>query len=164
MENPNARRVSKGDIVKTIDNYGYYKVCIHNKPYLAHRIIWLYVYGYIPENGLDHIDRNPANNRITNLREASKQCNARNSKISSNNSSGITGVRFNKRKLCWTADIMVNYKNYRLGSFADYIEAAATRLAAEQCLDWPDCDTKSTSGQCIKNWLNKINTDNITGN
>ena len=51
--------------------HGYTIVQVDNKQYKSHRLIWLWHNGYFPENNLDHIDQNRANNKIENLREAS---------------------------------------------------------------------------------------------
>jgi len=132
---------------------GYYHVRVYGKIYGVHRIIWLYVYGYLPENDIDHIDRNRANNKISNLREVSRQCNQRNTGLQSNNKSGVTGISFKPLHFAWTASIKVNGKHYSLGIYTDYIEAVCTRLAAEECLGWPDCNVNSPAYQFIKSWL-----------
>lgn len=46
----------------------------------------------------DHINRNELDNRKENLREASPQQNVFNSSIAKNNTSGITGVHYDKKK------------------------------------------------------------------
>lgn len=75
----------------------------------AHRLAWLYIHGYFPEYGIDHKDRVTYHNWIDNLREATQQCNMRNTANSKNNTSGIKGVSFNKKRNKWSAYIMVNY-------------------------------------------------------
>ena len=58
---------------------GEYKyVKIKNKLLSLHRLVWIYNKGYDPENQIDHIDRNPHNNKIENLREVSQSCNKKN--------------------------------------------------------------------------------------
>lgn len=145
-------RSKKGASINTKSN-GYYLVRIYGKKYGVHRIIWLYVYGYFPENEIDHIDRNGINNKLSNLREVSRQCNMRNTGLSINNKSGVTGVRFNKSCNAWAAAITVNKDSYYLGIYYDFTEAACARLAAEQCLDWHKCDTNSTAYQHVKSFL-----------
>ena len=142
----------KGAPAKTKSN-GYYVVSVYGKIYGVHRIIWLYVYGYLPENDIDHIDRDKLNNKINNLREVSRQCNQRNVGLCIKNKSGVTGVHFNRLHFSWTASIRVNNKHYYLGSYIDFIEAVCMRLAAEQCLDWPNCNSNSTAYQLVKSWL-----------
>src|SRR5690348_14306740 len=66
------------------------------KGYLAHRLAWFYTYGEWPKNLIDHIDMNPANNAISNLREATHSTNKANRRAPANNSTGFKGVSFNK--------------------------------------------------------------------
>lgn len=64
---------------------------------LAHRVIWVLVHGSIdPTLDIDHIDGNPFNNRIDNLRLVEKKLNQRNRKKMKNNITGVTGVGFHR--------------------------------------------------------------------
>lgn len=49
---------------------GYIRIKVHPSLQYAHRLAWLYVYGYFPEHGTDHINGIKTDNRIANLREA----------------------------------------------------------------------------------------------
>jgi len=133
---------------------GYLGTSINNKRYLNHRLIWLYYYGYFPENGIDHIDRDRLNNRIENLREVSQSCNLRNAKTLSNNTSGVKGVCWNKNRGQWQSGIVVNNKNINLGKYNCFTEAVAHRLAAEQYLNWHWCDSSSPASIYIQNYVN----------
>jgi len=144
-------RVKGGDVAGCLDNAtGYIRIGINGGYCLAHRLVWLFVYGYFPEHGLDHINRNKTDNRIENLREASQQCNLRNCKIHKNNKSGVKGVSWHSDRAKWRVAICVNKKNSQLGYFDDFYEAVCHRLAAEQCLNWPDCDKSSSAFKYIK--------------
>ena len=59
---------------------GYIVITFKGKQYPAHRLIWLFHNGFLPENGihLDHINRQKDDNRIENLRMVTSQCNQRN--------------------------------------------------------------------------------------
>ena len=59
----------------------------------AHRLAFLYMWGYIPNGEIDHIDHDPTNNTWTNLRVVDHPENGKNQKKYKNNSSGVTGVR-----------------------------------------------------------------------
>lgn len=70
----------KGSIAGSIDpSTGYIKISVDNKSYRAHRLAWFYVYKRWPNDQVDHIDRNRANNAIENLREVDNRENQNNS-------------------------------------------------------------------------------------
>jgi len=102
---------------------GYGTVKINNKNYKQHRIIFLYHHGYLPK-ALDHIDRNKLNNKIENLRPATKNGNNHNVGLSSHNTSGYKGVYFHKPRKKWRAMIKINRKQIAIGRFDTKEEAA----------------------------------------
>ena len=141
-----------GKIAGTKDALGYQTIGISGKTYKAHRLAWLYMEGYFPNNiDIDHIDHNPANNKFKNLRLASRQCNMRNS--CSNNKNNIKGVSWIPKAKRWRVNIGINIKTIYLGSFIDFDEAVCLRLAAEQCLSWSGCDSSSPAYKYVKNML-----------
>lgn len=103
---------------------GYINIALDLKRYQAHRLVWLYNYGVFPEGDLDHINRNRADNRLSNLREATRTQNLRNSSIRSNNTSGYKGVTWVSEKGKWRAQIFNSYKIHHLGYFDDIEKAA----------------------------------------
>lgn len=123
---------------------------INSKPYYAHRLARFYVDGYMSENVIDHKDRVPYHNWISNLREVSGQCNQRNTKSRKDNTSGVKGVYADKYSGKWTAAVRVNNKSKYLGIHKDFDEAVCHRLAAEQCLDWEGCDSNSPAYLYVK--------------
>jgi len=128
------RKVGKAISAKlSVD--GYSRVMLGNTAYLAHRLAWLYIYGYMP-NFIDHIDGNRSNNIITNLREVTSQENQRNLTIASNNTSGATGVSFNKERSKWEAKIQVDGKTINLGRFSDIGDAILARKQGEVKYDF----------------------------
>ena len=129
---------------------GYIRIMIDRTYYFAHRLAWLYVHGHHPENILDHIDRNPGNNRIDNLREISYSCNTRNCGNHTNNSSGVKGVYWFDRTGKWYAQVHVGHRKYHLGLYDDFDDAVCARLAAEQCLNWSGCDSSSPAYRYVK--------------
>ena len=152
----------KGMIINSTDCSGYYRVGIDGVNVQLHRVIWLWWYGSWPENLIDHIDRNVKNNAINNLREASHSCNMRNSKTSTRNKSGIKGVRFDHCTDKWIASILKpkdtnsESKTVELIYSSDITEAAAYRLAAEQCLNWSGCDSSSSAYQHIQKYIHRL--------
>lgn len=96
------------------DGYGH--INIKNKFYKTHRLIFVYHYGYFPEQ-VDHINGNRLDNRIENLRACTSQENRWNSKTPITNNSGVKGVGFYPRFNKWRARCTFNKKYYFLGYF-----------------------------------------------
>lgn len=140
-----SKRAKVGKIAGYKNWCGYYVVSLHGVKYRAHRIIWLLAHGYWPENYIDHIDGNTGNNSIENLREVSQQCNLRNCKVSKNNTSGVSGVSFNKTLGYWTASIKNMYVDDHLGYFKTKIDAVKARYNAELKHGWPVCAKTSSA-------------------
>jgi hypothetical protein len=89
--------------------------------YKAHRVIWLLMTGKWPDHQIDHEDRDASNNRWKNLREATPLQNANNRSLHRNNTSGTTGVYWDKRCQRWK--VSLRRKHY--GYFATKEEAVA---------------------------------------
>jgi hypothetical protein len=109
-----------------------YYVCVSYFRLQTARIIYAIYHGIDPgEMDIDHIDGNPLNNFISNLRLASRMQNGWNRRNKSNNKSGYSGVFFCNQKRKWCARIVVNKKMIHLG-FVDCLDdAIAKRKAAE---------------------------------
>ena len=112
---------------------GYIHVKIKAKCFKAHRLVFLYHYGYLPEC-VDHIDGDKANNKIENLRAATKEENCRNQKIRSTNKSGCKGVRWNSLSKKWQVGICKNYKNIHLGMYEDLELASLVAVEATELI------------------------------
>ena len=130
-------RVKIGDVAGSINSRGYLLITVLGRPFHAHRLAWLYVYGEWPKLTIDHINRNKADNRITNLRDVSTKQNGQNASKRSDNTSGHTGVYLVKRTSRWQASIAHNQKHIHLGFFTTIEDAIAARKAAEK-LYWAD--------------------------
>jgi len=107
----------------------YLRVVIDYKSYLVHRVIWFMTYGDWPET-IDHENKDKTDNRISNLRSVTQQENTKNCGMGTNNTSGFTGVYWNKNNKKWIANICVDRKTKYLGSFKLIDEAIARRKAA----------------------------------
>lgn len=82
---------------------------------------------------VDHIKtENKFDNRKSNLREVTVSQNGMNSKLNKNNTSGVTGVSWNKQKNKWNAYIMIDRKKYNLGYFDVFVDAVKVRKEAEE--------------------------------
>jgi len=112
------------------DSAGYICVRVNYKTFKAHRLIWLYVYGEWPKGEIDHINGIKDDNRIENLRDVSKSINQRNSKMRKNNTSGITGVIWDKANSKWLPLIHFDGKPKYLGRFDCKYKAASVRHLA----------------------------------
>ena len=91
---------------------------IDGKYYKNHRLIFLWNYGFLPKY-IDHINGNPADNRIENLRAASLSQNQFNRKKSSTSTTGCKNVFFNKKDKKWVVKIRVNGTRKHLGTFSN---------------------------------------------
>lgn len=112
---------------------GYISIRIDNKLYLAHRLAWLYVYGYFPKNHTDHINNIRDDNRICNLREATAAENLQNYPATRKNSkTGMIGVSKKRKK--YRARLMLNRKEIYLGVFDTPEEAQAAYISAKEKL------------------------------
>ena len=132
-----ANRVKTGEVTGSPDGGGYLRIQLQSRLYKAHRLAWLYTYGEWPSLDIDHINRNKADNRISNLREVSHKQNHQNRSKPSNNTSGHPGVSWLKQSSKWRAKITHNHKLIHLGCFTTLEEAVSARKAAEK-LYWAD--------------------------
>lgn len=80
------------------DRTGYTRIMIAGKMYLAHRIVWLIHYKAWPEKTLDHINGDPRDNRIENLRDISHSSNMRAGIAKKDNNTHSRGISFNSRQ------------------------------------------------------------------
>ena len=116
-----------GNIAGSLENTGYISIRIGTKAYLAHRLAWFYCFKEWPENSIDHIDRDKTNNSLDNLRDITQVWNRG---INKNNTSGYVGVYLHKGK--WVAEIIINKKKHRLGTFNSPEEASSAYKLIEK--------------------------------
>lgn len=95
----------------------------------AHRLAWFITHGAMPFGEIDHINQDKSDNRITNLRDVSREMNQRNGTRKGNNTSGVPGVIWNKQRKKWCAQASVNGKHRHIGMFDSLEEAAKARKA-----------------------------------
>ena len=95
---------------------------------LAHRVVWLIHYGRWPADQVDDINGIKTDNRIENLREATRSENLRNTSAYSNNTSGYKGVSFHKSNGKWRAIITLNGKRHQSKGFDKPEDAYAAYL------------------------------------
>jgi hypothetical protein len=95
----------------------YWGITIHGRTYPAHQLAWYYMTGAWGRPIIDHRDRNPSNNRWTNLRRATLSQNNANRCRPRHNTSGFKGVSLCRRSGKWRAGISKNGQNISLGTF-----------------------------------------------
>ena len=104
---------------------GYVQIRVFGVLILAHQIGWFLTHGSLPDNDLDHRNRVRNDNRLSNLRPATRSENVGNSTLRKDNTSGFRGVSWHKTKESWWANICINKQIKRLGFYEDIRHAAA---------------------------------------
>ncbi len=135
------------DIVYIEINTGIFAMCDLKYLDIVKNKRWSISYGYIlnngkfmhhilfgtPDNGLvaDHINRNKLDNRETNIRFVTQTINNRNRNILSNNTSGFSGIRFEKDRSLYRVCIGLNGKSKYIGRYKTIEDALIARKSAE---------------------------------
>lgn len=134
-----SKKVPPGSVAGGVNKvHGYNQIKVDGIKLPAHRLAWLYVHGYWP-NQIDHINGARADNRLSNLRDVTPQVNAQNvhKPRRDNKKSGLLGVGFgNKHRgpKKWTARVTVEGRRVLIGYFYTPEEAHAAYLSAKRRL------------------------------
>lgn len=123
-ENPPTNNNKNGYLNSTYKSVSIHGIVMHKENYRKEK--------YKNDFVIDHIDGNVLNNRKQNLRICTNQQNLMNCKLSSNNTTGYTGISYDKKYNKWDAHIMIDRKNIHLGRFANIEDATKARLKAEE--------------------------------
>jgi hypothetical protein len=124
--------IKVGQVAGKTDKRGYSQIGIGRRNYMAHRLAWLHVHGTWPPNQIDHINGNPADNRISNLRLATASQNIANSRLHCDSTSGLKGICFVKKQKRWAARIQRDGRRRYVGFFDTAEEAHAAYCHAAQ--------------------------------
>ena len=125
------RGMRSGTIAGSFDDRKYVIIRIDKIRYYAHRLAFLHMNGLIPPNHVDHINRNKSNNRFSNLRMVTCSENLQNLSIDSRNTTGITGVCFDKIRGKWKSYIGYNNILINIGRYDSLLDAICSRKSAE---------------------------------
>lgn len=127
-----SRSTKIGSRAGTLDRHGYVLICIGRVRFLAHRLAWFMERGAWPENDIDHINGVPSDNRLCNLRPATRGENLQNQRRAhSHNQSRLMGAFRVGGASTFMARIVVDGKKIRLGNFATAEEAHAAYMTAK---------------------------------
>lgn len=118
--------VHAGDVAGTPNAGGYMQVQLGGRRYMLHRLAWFIHYGEWPVAYLDHINRNPSDNRIANLRPADSRLNQANRIAYGKFKKGVSLTKVGTFK----AAISDHGRFKHLGTFQTEIEAAAAYAEA----------------------------------
>jgi hypothetical protein len=112
-----------GDVAGTVGPKGYRVICVKGELVRASRLAWTLAHnGVWPKEEIDHINGLKDDNRLANLREATRQENCFNAPTRAGKS-GLKGVTHRKGYARWSAAITVRGKSYFLGEFTSPEEA-----------------------------------------
>lgn len=100
----------------------------------VHRVVWLHQQGDWPSGVIDHIDGDPLNNRIENLRDVPQAVNSQNQRRArvDNRSTGVLGAYLRKDTGRYTSRIKVKGRYLSLGQFDTLEEAHEAYIAAKR--------------------------------
>lgn len=131
----NNRGCHIGDVAGSLHGTGYINIYLDGKNYTAGRLAWMYMTGEWPRYDIDHVNGVKNDNRWHNLRDVSEHTNMQNERnVRKNNQSGFMGVHFRKERQKWVAQIRVDNKAIRLGSFDNPADAERAYLDAKRKL------------------------------
>ncbi|WP_096978476.1 HNH endonuclease signature motif containing protein [Escherichia coli] len=133
-------KVKIGSIAGHLDHDGYISVKLHKHTHPAHCIIWEMHNGPIPVGyEVDHLDHIRSNNKLNNLRLVTRKENQRNQKLHKRNTSGFSGIYWEKAINKWRVRIMGNNgKSLSFGCFNNKDDAIAARNKAYADLGYHD--------------------------
>lgn len=122
-------KVPAGAIAGFLSGQGYRIIRVCGAQTQAHRLAWLLHYGEWPAREIDHINGVRDDNRIINLRLATRTENNWNTRARADNTSGFKGVYYHKTNNRWVAKIQRDGRRLFLGCFPTKEAAAAAVIA-----------------------------------
>jgi hypothetical protein len=120
----------------TKHSHGYLTGRVFDRFIYAHRAAWAIFSCEWPTMEIDHINGDPSDNRIENLRHVSHATNLRNCKLSKNNSTGFMGVWLDMRSNTYAAEFSVGGHRTRLYGFGSAAEASVALKTKRAAYDF----------------------------
>ena len=127
-----------GDVAGKLNSEGYIELQIARRRYKAHRLAWLWMTGALPTHELDHKNRDRADNRWQNLREATPSQNRQNKCVAKRSFTGVKGVHLHRSRpgmgqTHWVAQARANgvCRRVRCYGFLDEAAEIYANLAKE---------------------------------
>lgn len=118
---------------------GYLQIGLARRTYSVHRLAWFLAYGSWPSALIDHKNGVRSDNRLDNLRLATKSLNGQNKRVAMRHGkSGFLGVTWHKGVSRWQAQIALNGVSHYLGLF-DSAEAAHAAYLTKKREMHPGC-------------------------
>lgn len=126
IDRPHARSAKRaGDIAGGKKPNGRWCITIEGVSYQRSNLVWIFHHDFLPDAEIDHENRVADDDRIENLREATRSQQLVNRGVMGHNTSGFRSVYFDPRKKRWAARVSIFGKRKRLGSYDTAEEAAA---------------------------------------
>lgn len=117
----NNKKAKIGKEIGSLDTKGYRRVLILGIEVKCHRIIWYLHYNYWPNDFIDHINGNPLDNTIENLRVVSTRQNSNN--LKRHRQGYLVGAHYRKDTQKWRARIHINGKQLTIGTYKNELDA-----------------------------------------
>jgi len=127
----NKRLCFPGKEAGSLHHSGYTKIILMGQFVLAHRLAWALFFGDIP-NEIDHVNGDRNDNRLCNLRAATRSQNMHNVKTKRTSSSGVKNVQWDESSSKWRVRVRVNGVRHHVGRFSGIEQA---KFAAKKFMD-----------------------------
>jgi hypothetical protein len=119
---------------------GYIRICVDQRRVWGHRLAWFYVHGEWPSQQIDHINGNPSDNRMCNLRDVAPRTNMENERRARRRKNGgsLLGAHWSTTWERWKSSIITGGKQIHIGWFDTEQQAHDAYIAAKRRLH-PGC-------------------------